>query len=185
MFEPGTRDVDLSGAAIFGAHRKSLVDIVDEFDMKVAMIRKRKDPELEGSRRLFRRIPFALLNVALGLIGWLSFTLNLDLRWAGIPQDPFGSALVTNIGSLGLEGAYVPLVPYNRVPLLVAVGAVTDESVVDDGRIVVGKTLRVFATFDHRVLDGVHMARMSKTLRRVFADPQGELGAIAEAGNPP
>lgn len=173
-----TGEIDLSGATIFDAHQKSLLEIVEEFEKKVGSVRKKEDKNLEGSRNLFKSIPFFLLNTMLDLIGWLSFTLNLDLRWAGIPKDPFGSAMVTNIGSLGLEEAYVPLVPYSRVPLLIALGAVKDEPVVEDGAIVPGKIIRAFATFDHRVLDGMHAAKMSKTLKRIFADPEKELGPL-------
>lgn len=176
-----TGEIDLSGATLFDAHRKSLLEIVEEFEKKVGTVRKGEDKNLEGSRSLFKRIPFALLNTVLDLIGWLSFTLNLDLRWAGIPKDPFGSVMVTNIGSLGLEEAYVPLVPYSRVPLLIALGAVKEEAVVEDGQIVPRRVVRAFATFDHRVLDGMHAARMSKTLRRIFADPEKELGALPPA----
>ena len=185
MEDERTGEVDLSGATVFDAHRKTLLEIVEEFEAKVGTVRRREDKNLEGTRSIFQRIPFSLLNFALDTIGWLSFTLNLDLRWAGIPKDPFGSAMVTNIGSLGLEEAYVPLVPYSRVPLLIALGAVKDEAVVENGEIVVGKVLRAFATFDHRVLDGVHAARMSKTLRRVFADPEKELGPLPAAALPP
>ena len=182
--DPDTGEIDLSGATIFDAQSKSMEQIVDEFESKVGTVRKHEDKNLEGSRNLFKRIPFFMLNAMLDLIGWLSFTLNLDLRWAGIPKDPFGSAMVTNIGSLGLEEAYVPLVPYSRVPLLIALGTVNDEPVVEQGEIVPAKILRAFATFDHRVLDGMHAAKMSKTLKRVFADPEGQLGALPAATTP-
>ena len=69
--------------------------------------------------------------------------LNLDLRWAGIPSDPFGSVMITNVGSLGLDTAYVPLVPYSHVPILLALGAVKDSAVVEDGKVVAGKVMRV------------------------------------------
>lgn len=181
--DPDTGEIDLSGATIFDAQSKTMEQIVDEFESKVSTVRKHEDENLEGSRNLFKRIPFFMLNAMLDLIGWLSFTLNLDLRWAGIPKDPFGSAMVTNIGSLGLEEAYVPLVPYSRVPLLIALGTVKDEPVVEDGEVVAGKILRAFATFDHRVLDGMHAAKMSKTLKRIFADPEGQLGALPAAAS--
>ena len=181
MEDERTGEIDLSGATIFDAHQKSLVEIVDEFEAKVGSVRRREDEKLEGSRSLFKRLPYFLLRPVLDLLGYLSYELNLDLRWAGIPQDPFGSVMITNIGSLGLEEAYVPLVPYSHVPLLLALGAVKEEPVVEDGEIVVGKVLRTFATFDHRVLDGMHAARMSKTLKRVFEDPEGQLGALPPA----
>jgi pyruvate/2-oxoglutarate dehydrogenase complex dihydrolipoamide acyltransferase (E2) component len=178
MEDPVTKEIDLSGATIFGAHQKSLEQIYDEFSERVAKVKKGKDKELEGTRSTFKKIPYRFLGTFLDLLGYLSFELNLDLKFAGVPRDPFGSAMVTNIGSLGLEEAYVPLVPYSHVPLLIAVGAVQDEALVEDGRIVPGKVLRACATFDHRVLDGMHAAHMSKTLARIFADPEALLGPL-------
>ena len=58
---------------------------------------------------------------------------------------------------------------------LIALGAVKDEAVVENGSVTVAKMLRVCATFDHRVLDGMHAAKMAKTLKRIFADPEKEL----------
>jgi hypothetical protein len=112
-----------------------------------------------------------LLRPLLNFISFMSFTLNLDLRWAGIPSDPFGSIMITNVGSLGLDVAYVPLVPYSRVPILLAVGAVKDKAIVEDGKIVPGKMMSVNATFDHRLIDGFHAASMSKVLRKYLEHP--------------
>ena len=41
-------------------------------------------------------------------------------------------AMVTNVGVLGLEEAHVPLVPYSRVPLLLALGAIRETLVARD-----------------------------------------------------
>ena len=118
------------------------------------------------------------------MLGYLTYEMNLDMKWAGVPRDAFGSAMVTNIGSLGLEEAYVPLVPYSHVPLLIAVGAVQDEAVVEDGKLVPGKVLRACATFDHRVLDGMHAAHVCRSIHRIFADPEGTLGPLPKASAP-
>ena len=180
MKDPKTGEIDLSGATLFDAHKKTMEQIVDEFQARVDKVKAGKDKELEGTRGTFKMIPYFALNAFLKVLGFFVYTLNLDLRWAGVPKDAFGSAMVTNIGSLGLEEAYVPLVPYSRVPLLVAVGAVQEEAVVEDGKIVVGKVLRCFATFDHRVLDGMHAAHMSKVMRRVFDDPAAAFGPLPD-----
>ena len=169
--DPETGELDLSGATVHGANEKTLVEVYDDFKATVEKVRSGKDKELEGTRSTFKKIPFFLLNRVLNLIGFLSYTLNLNLKWAGVPKDPFGSVMVTNIGSLGLEEAYVPLVPYSRVPLLLALGAVKEVPLVEDGQVRVGKVMRVHATFDHRVLDGSHAAKMSRVLRAWFEDP--------------
>ena len=178
MEDPKTGEVDLSGATLFDAHKKSMEEIVDEFQARVDKVKAGKDKELEGTRSTFKMIPYFMLNWLLRTLSFLLYTLNLDLRWAGVPRDAFGSAMVTNIGSLGLEEAYVPLVPYSRVPLLLAVGAIQEEAIVEDGKIVIGKVLRCFATFDHRVLDGMHAARMSKTLKKIFDEPEVGFGPL-------
>ena len=185
MEDEETGQIDLSGATIHDAEQKSLYDLLDEFEAQVAKVRAHKDEQLENTRSMFKRIPYFLLHRVLNTISFLSFTLNLDLRRFGIPQDPFGSVMVTNVGSLGLEEAYVPLVPYSRVPIVVATGAVTKvPRVGPDDTVEVQQVMRVFATFDHRILDGTHAARMSKVLRAWFADPYAhfdDLSALPEA----
>lgn len=181
MKDPKTGEVDLSGATIFDCHKKTLGDIVEEFSSRVSTVKAGKDEALEGTRKTFKAIPFFFLNTFLNVLGFLAYTLNLDMRAFGMPKDPFGSAMVTNIGSLGLEEAFVPLVPYSRVALLVAMGAVIDQPVVEGGRIVPGKVMKLCATFDHRVLDGAHAAKLVRLIRPFFDDPDGTLGPIPVA----
>ena len=171
MTDEGAHKVDLSGATLYDVEGKSLVEIYDEFSAKVESVRARKDPALEKTRQTFLGIPYFALGTVLRLISFLSYTLNLDLRRFGIPQDPFGSIMITNIGSLGLDTAYVPLVPYSRVPILIATGAVKDVPVVEEGKIVPGKIMRVNATFDHRFIDGFHASVMSRVLRQWLEHP--------------
>jgi pyruvate dehydrogenase E2 component (dihydrolipoamide acetyltransferase) len=171
MTDEGAHKVDLSGATLYDVEGKSLLEIFDEFNAKVESVRARKDPALEKTRQTFLGIPYFALGTVLRLISFLSYTLNLDLRRFGIPQDPFGSIMITNIGSLGLDTAYVPLVPYSRVPILIATGAVKDVPVVEAGKIVPGKIMRINATFDHRFIDGFHASVMSRVLREWLEHP--------------
>ena len=172
MTDEGAGKADLSGATLYDVEQKSLAEIHDEFSDKVAAVRARKDPALEKSRQMFSSIPYFALSFALRLISFLSYTLNLDLSRFGIPSDPFGSMMITNIGTLGLDMAFVPLVPYSRVPILLAVGAVKDEPIVDQhGQLGVGKLMRVNATFDHRFIDGFHASVMARVLRQWIENP--------------
>lgn len=171
MTDQGPDKVDLSGATLYDVEQKSLAQIIDEFQAKVDLVRARKDPALEQTRGAFKNVPFILLNRVLDALGFLTVTLNMDLTRFGVPKDPFGSVMITNIGSLGLETAYVPLVPYSGVPILLATGAVKDVPVVEGDRVVPGKVMKVHATFDHRFIDGVHASVMSKTLRRWIENP--------------
>lgn len=179
--DPQTGEIDLSGATVTDAADKTLLQICDEFQGQVQKVRSGKDRQLEKSRSSFKRIPALLLNRVTDLLGLLMYTLNLDMSWAGLPRDPFGSVMITNVGSLGLEEAYVPLVPYSRVPLLLAVGAIQKTPLVnDDDEIEIAKTMKLFATFDHRILDGSHAAKMARTMKAWFEDPEAHFGPIPQ-----
>ncbi|HEX2571729.1 MAG TPA: 2-oxo acid dehydrogenase subunit E2 [Polyangia bacterium] len=171
MTDQGAGKADLSGATLYDVEQKPLTQIHDEFQAKVDAVRTRRDPALEKTRGLFRFLPSFLVYWVLNAVSFLSYTLNLDLRAFGIPSDPFGSLMITNIGTLGLETAFVPLVPYSRVPILLAVGAVREQPVVEQGRLTVGQVMKISATFDHRFIDGVHAAAMARVLRQWMEHP--------------
>ncbi len=171
LTDEGPTKIDLSGATVYDTEQKSLSQIYDEFNEKVNKVRARQDPALEKTRGTFLKIPYFALNRLLKLISFLTYTLNLDLSGVGIPNDPFGSMMITNVGSLGLDVAYVPLVPYSRVPILLAVGMVKERAIVVDGKIIVAKMMSVNATFDHRFIDGFHAASMSRILREWIEHP--------------
>ncbi|MFH2009292.1 MAG: 2-oxo acid dehydrogenase subunit E2 [bacterium] len=181
MMDEGSDKIDLSGVTVYDVPEKTLSEIASEVQEKVDKVRQHKDPALEKTRGMFRFIPYFMLNWFLRVISFLTYTLNLNLKFLGVPKDPFGSVMITNIGSLGLETAYVPLVPYSRVPILLATGEVRDTPVVEDGEIVIRKVMKVNATFDHRFIDGFHAAAMSRILKRWMEDPDQHFGPIPES----
>ena len=180
MKDEATGNIDLSGATIHDPERKSLIEICDELEAKFADVRADRDAALSRTRRLFARLPLRATGPLLRLTSFLGYTLNLDLRWAGVPRDAFGSVMITNVGALGLEEAYVPLLPYSRVPMLLALGAIRETPIARDGRVTVARTMKLCATFDHRVLDGVHAAAMAEVLRAWIEEPFAHFDPIPE-----
>ncbi|QRO00813.1 2-oxo acid dehydrogenase subunit E2 [Archangium violaceum] len=163
--------VDLTSAKIDDAEQKTLREISAELEAAVQKVRQRRDEALEKSKGTIQKLPYMFLNFFTWLISFLMYTLNLDMTWAGMPRDAFGSAIITNVGSLGLDTAYVPLVPYTRVPIFIAPGAIKDAAVVENGKVVPGKIMNVNASFDHRFIDGFHAGILATTLREMLENP--------------
>jgi len=178
MEDPETGELDLSGAKLDAVDEMPLSDIVEGLEHEVRRVRTGTDEDLKKSRDTFSWLPYRAVRHVLNAISFGLFDLNADLTGIGLPKDPFGSVVVTNIGSLGLTEAYAPLMAYSRTPLLLAVGAVTDEAVVEDGEIRPGKVMRIHATLDHRLLDGKHAARLSRVIRETLEDPYAHLERI-------
>ena len=163
--------VDLTSAKIDDAEQKSLRQIAAEMEAAVQKVRQRKDEMLEKGKGTIHKMPYAFLNFFTWLISFFMYTLNWDMTWAGMPRDAFGSAIITNVGSLGLDTAYVPLVPYTRVPIFIAPGAIKDAPVVENGKVVPGKLMNVNASFDHRFIDGFHASILANTFREMLENP--------------
>ncbi len=181
--EDGDDKVDLTAAKIDDADKKSLLEIAEEMEATIEKVRHRKDQSLESGKSTIQKIPFLFMNAFLRLLSFLMYTLNLDLSGLGMPKDAFGSATITNVGSLGLETAYVPLVPYTRVPIFVAPGAVIDAPVVENGKVVPGKLMNVNASFDHRFIDGFHASVLSRTVREMLENPFEKFDRLEDLGS--
>jgi pyruvate dehydrogenase E2 component (dihydrolipoamide acetyltransferase) len=181
MKDAATGKLDLSGATIHDPERKSLIEICDELEARFAEVREDRGGALARVRRTLARLPLPLIPALLELTSLASYTLNLDLTWAGVPRDAFGSVMITNVGALGLEEAYVPLVPYSRVPLLLALGAIREAPVARGGAVGIERTMKLCATLDHRVLDGAHAAAMAEILKAWIEDPFAHFDRIGRA----
>ena len=169
--DPETGEVDLSSAVVRKADTLSLVELIDAIGEQVKGIRSGQDKAMKSAKSTIRKVPYFMMNCFMNFLSFLLYTLNLNMTWAGMPKDAFGGAVITSIGSLGLDTAYVPLVPYTRVPIFIAPGEVKTVPVVDDGEVVPGRRMGIHASFDHRFIDGAHAAKMAKAFRLMIENP--------------
>lgn len=164
---------DLSGVTVEKAETKDLVTIAREIATKVAAVRDGSDQRYTFIKKLMAALPGWLSGTLLDLTGFIQYALNLWSPLLGTPRDPVGSVMITNIGSLGLEFAFAPLVPYSRVPLVIALAAIRERPVAKDGQVLAIPTVRLCVTFDHRLVDGVHAARLAEAVERRLLAPDG------------
>jgi pyruvate dehydrogenase E2 component (dihydrolipoamide acetyltransferase) len=176
---PGPKP-DLSGVMVRKADEKSLADICEVIRQHAELIRTNRDPEMKKTKSLLRWMPNYFVGWFMRLITFLSYDLNLNLSRLGlVPRDPFGGILVTSVAGFGLTGGFAPLVTFTRQPLILLVGEVADRPVVKDDHIVIAPILPIFATFDHRFMDGIVAGRMVKSFRPRMENPEQFYGAQA------
>lgn len=173
--EDQVKQATLSGVTIRQTENKSVVDIANELKQKGQDVKDKKKDELADSQKLINIVPWGMVRWVLNIFSFLIYDLNLNLGFLGIPKDPFGSVMITNVGSLGIEMAWAPLVPYSKVPMLLTVGGIKETPVVVNGQIEIRPIMKIGITFDHRFMDGVHAAAMGRHFQKCFDDPQTHL----------
>lgn len=174
---------DLTSVKVSRADEKGVADIAAEVDAKLKRVREKRDSELQKSSKLMSLIPGFLIRSVLKLVAFISYTLNI--RFPGIPRDPFGACLITNVGMMGLDIAYAPLVPYSRAPIVLLVGEAKRRPVVIDDRIEIRPVVTLNASIDHRLCDGALLAKMVRTIRESFADPDSHFVASSPSAAGP
>jgi pyruvate/2-oxoglutarate dehydrogenase complex dihydrolipoamide acyltransferase (E2) component len=173
VVQPGESGrADLTTATVHRADTLPLGDFVDAMESRIGDVRARRDVVIEQGKRRSYRIPGPLMGLALRLLSFVWYTLNVDLRWVGMPRDPFGSVAVTSLGSLGLERGFVAMVPYTRTPLLLAPGAVRKVPVVQGDTLVPGKVLTLTCTWDARVIGVEAISRVLHHIGETLEDPE-------------
>jgi hypothetical protein len=169
--EGGVGKADLSGACIRQADKKDVGQIAEELRAAATKIRNNDDKDFERTKGQARMIPGFLFRWLLRFLRFLQFDLNLDTTFLGAPRDPFGSAMVTSLGMMGVRMAWAPFFPMSQAPVIVLVGAVEERPVAEDGAVVVRKILPLSGTFDHRIIDGYHAATIAKEMKLLLENP--------------
>ena len=164
---------NLSGATLRDVPNQTLKQVADFLKGKANRIRTEGDPEFRGVKRIGGGVPGPLMGMVVRLLGFVMYGLNLWSPILGLGRDAFGSVLITNIGSLGLDFA-LPALFFRgaRCPVIVALGEVRPAPVVVNNAVVVRPVMKMCVTFDHRFVDGVHAGKMAKRVRECFANPE-------------
>ncbi len=86
------------------------------------------------------------------------------------PEEYTGATFsVSNLGMFDVENFIAVLMPPEAAAL--AIGSVRDVPVVEDGRVTVGRRMKVTLSCDHRALDGAQAARFLREFKRVLEHP--------------
>jgi pyruvate dehydrogenase E2 component (dihydrolipoamide acetyltransferase) len=92
-------------------------------------------------------------------------------REKGLKPEEYTGAIfsVSNLGMYDVESFSAIITPPESGVL--AVGSVLQKPIVTDGRIEIGRTVKVTLSTDHRVADGVQAAEFLKELKRIVQNP--------------
>jgi pyruvate/2-oxoglutarate dehydrogenase complex dihydrolipoamide acyltransferase (E2) component len=160
---------DLAPIRIDHADRKSPVEIAAIVRPAIERVRRGDDHAHRRGAAWVRRLPWWGLRAGLAVAGFVFSGLGRPAF--GQSAFPLGAALVSNVGPLGLDEAFLAPMPMARVPLYLAVGAVRDAAVVVDGELAVRPQVVLVATGDHRLIDGAHAGKVVAILRDLLTQP--------------
>ena len=107
---------DSSGFVLRDVPGQSLGEIAKLSETALGLLRRGEDLEARRSNGITAKMPVWLPRLTMDLQDVAHYTLNVSLRKIGIPDDRFGSVIISNFGVLGIDNALMPLSPYCPLP---------------------------------------------------------------------
>jgi pyruvate dehydrogenase E2 component (dihydrolipoamide acetyltransferase) len=86
------------------------------------------------------------------------------------PDEYLGATFtISNLGMFGVDEFAAIVNPPEGA--ILAVGAIVEKPVVRKGQMVIGRTMKVTLSSDHRIIDGAIAARFMQELKKVLENP--------------
>ncbi len=124
------------------------------------------------NKYLLNRIPWPLRRPAFRFLKWITVDMGFKIKSLGLSADSFGSFVVSDIGSFGLNTGMTSLMPAAKVPAVIVLGKIEDKAVVKNGEVVIRTMLPLTGTFDHRIVDGLQIGKLARGIKRNFRKPE-------------
>lgn len=166
-----TQESDLSGVKLRDVDHMDLVDIAKRLRGRAKKVRTGKDKEIERQKSTINLIPRFMMRTAMKIMEFLTFNVPINFGKLGMPDDPFGSCMISSIAAFELRLGLAPLVPASRCPILFVPGAVFDDVRVVDDEIKKCKVMQVSLTCDHRAFDGLQIGVYGRSIRAFIEHP--------------
>ncbi|MCS6929457.1 MAG: 2-oxo acid dehydrogenase subunit E2 [Saprospiraceae bacterium] len=171
LVEGGTQ---ISSVIVHDADRLSLPELADALLKGVRDSRQGRQEKASSSKNLLLYIPWPFRSWLVRLVKWVTIDMGIALPALGLSPDAFGSFILSNIGSIGLDLGYAALLPLSNVSCVITMGNVESKPVVLNGQIVPRRILTINAVLDHRVVDAVHVGKMFRYLKSAVKGPDFE-----------
>lgn len=161
---------DLAPVKVYGVDRLSPLEVARAVDAGAAGLRGGDDTAYRRTSGLVRLVPAWTMRPVIAAASLVAG--GFGRGFLGQPGFPLGTAFVSNVGTLGLDEAFLAPLPFARTPVYLAVGAIRDRAVVVDGAVVARPVLVLVATADHRLVDGAHAGQMASIVRELVTHPE-------------
>jgi pyruvate/2-oxoglutarate dehydrogenase complex dihydrolipoamide acyltransferase (E2) component len=163
---------EMGSVKVPDADRLTLTDLAAWLDAELARSRRGNESAAMSNKSMLARIPWPFRNWVVRWVRLITIDWGFSIPILGITPHTFGSFLLTNNGSVGIDLGYPALLPLSNVSAVVAMGFPQTKPAVIDGQVVPRRLLTLSAVMDHRVVDAVHAGRIFRFVKKIVREPE-------------
>jgi len=134
--------------------------------------RQGSENETMQSKSLLAKLPWPFRNWFFKLYQTITIHWGISLPGLGLDSNSFGSFMVSNIGTVGLDTGYASLLPSSNISFVFILGTIEKRPVVVNDEIAIRRVMWMSSTLDHRVVDGSHGGILFRYIKKVAKNPE-------------
>jgi pyruvate/2-oxoglutarate dehydrogenase complex dihydrolipoamide acyltransferase (E2) component len=162
----------VSAILIKDAHARTVTSIAEEIRTRAEENRSGTESKTVQNKYLLNRVPWPLRRPVFRFLKWITVDMGIKIKSLGLSADSFGSFVVSDIGSFGLNTGMTSLMPAAKIPAVIVLGKIEEKPVVRNGQIEIRTILPLTGTFDHRIVDGLQIGKLARGIKRNFRKPE-------------
>jgi pyruvate dehydrogenase E2 component (dihydrolipoamide acetyltransferase) len=161
----------MGSVKIENADTITLEELAAEMSEKIRNSRHGDENKTMQTKNLLSSIPWPFRTWLFRLYKLFTISWGISIPFLGLSTDSFGSFVVSNIGSIGLDMGYPSLLPSSNVSIVMIMGAVYKKPVVVNNEIVIRRIMSLGAALDHRVVDASHGGKLFRFIKHIVKNP--------------
>lgn len=165
-------DGQMSSVKVYNAETLTLRELADAMNSEIRHSRAGDENRTMRLKGFLASIPWPFRARIFRIIRRITIDWGLSIPMLGLSAESFGSFMVTNIGTLGLDTGYPALFPTSNVAMVFVIGGVSKKPMVVNDSIVARRVISLSVALDHRVVDAIHGGKLFRYLKYVVRNPQ-------------
>lgn len=166
------RESIMGSVLIRDADKLTLEELIKVMNDEVQSARKGSENKTMQIKDKLARIPWPFRGWVFRLLKTITADLGYSFPSLGLSANSFGSFVVSNIGSVGLDMGYPALLPSSNVSFVLVLGGVNRKPAVVGEQILPRTILSLGAALDHRVVDASHGGLLFRYLKKIVKNPE-------------
>jgi len=166
------RESKMGSVLIKDADTLTLEELIQVMNNEVHLSRQGSENKTMQIKDKLAFIPWPFRGWVMRFLKTITADLGFSFPSLGLSANSFGSFVVSNIGSLGLDMGYPALFPSSNVSFVLVLGGVNRKPAVVGEQILPRTILSLGAALDHRVVDASHGGLLFRYLKKIVKNPE-------------
>jgi pyruvate dehydrogenase E2 component (dihydrolipoamide acetyltransferase) len=163
---------EMSSVRVDNADQLTLEQLAEILSTGIKEARKGDENKTMQMKGVIGRIPWPLRTWLFNLLKLISIKWGIPIPRAGLSDRSFGSFVMTNIGSIGLDLGFPAMFPISNVTFVFVLGGVYKKPVVVNDTIEIRRIMTISSAMDHRTVDAIHGGKLFRYIKRMIKNPE-------------